>query len=117
MSIRTLIADDQQLVRTGFALILQPHPDIEVVGQATDGHEAIALARELDPHDILKDISMTGLDGLEAHRRLLADTSTTRCTPAPAAFCSRTPRPNSSSPPSAPWPPATRCSPPPSPAA
>ena len=49
MSIRVLIADDQQLVRAGFALILKPHPDLEVVGEASDGAEAVALANQRRP--------------------------------------------------------------------
>jgi DNA-binding NarL/FixJ family response regulator len=68
--IRVLIADDQELVRTGLSMILDAQPDIEVVGQASDGHEAVALARSLRPDVCLFDIRMPGQDGLEATRVL-----------------------------------------------
>jgi DNA-binding NarL/FixJ family response regulator len=70
--IRVLVADDQALVRGGFRLILETQPDIEVVAEAADGHEALERAREAHPDVILMDIRMPGLDGLEATRRLLA---------------------------------------------
>ena len=70
MSIRVLVADDQEIVRTGLTMILDAQPGIEVVGQAADGEEAVALARELRPDVCLFDIRMPGIDGIEATRRL-----------------------------------------------
>ena len=70
MSIRVLVADDQEIVRTGLTMILDAQPGIEVVGQAADGHEAVALARELRPDVCLFDIRMPDMDGIEATRRL-----------------------------------------------
>jgi DNA-binding NarL/FixJ family response regulator len=73
MSIRVLIVDDQALVRTGFRMILEAEQDLEVVGEAADGVEAIAEARQLAPDVVLMDVRMPELDGIEATRRLLSD--------------------------------------------
>jgi DNA-binding NarL/FixJ family response regulator len=73
MSLRVLIVDDQLLVRTGFRMILEAEHDIEVVGEAGDGTEAVAEARRLAPDVVLMDVRMPELDGIEATRRLLAN--------------------------------------------
>ncbi|WP_307381254.1 response regulator transcription factor [Microbacterium sp. W4I20] len=70
MTIRVLIADDQELVRTGLSMILGAQPDIEVVGEAADGNQAVTLARTLRPDVCLFDIRMPDLDGIEATRAL-----------------------------------------------
>ena len=71
MSVRVLLADDQELVRTGFGMILEAEPDIEVVGEAIDGREALDQAKLLHPDVVLMDVRMPKLDGLEATRRLV----------------------------------------------
>ena len=70
--IRVLLADDEALVRGGFRAILQAQPDIEVVAEAGDGAEAVALVGELDPDVVVMDVRMPGVDGIEATRRIAA---------------------------------------------
>ena len=78
MSIRVLICDDQALVRAGFRAILEAQPDVEVVGEAENGAEAVALAERRSPDVILMDIRMPVLDGVEATRRLVSAGSPAR---------------------------------------
>ena len=70
MTIRVLVADDQDIVRAGLTTILNAQPGIEVVGQAADGQQAVDLARQLKPDVCLLDIRMPRVDGIEATRRL-----------------------------------------------
>ena len=74
--LRVLVADDQELVRTGFALILATEDDIEVVGQAADGHQAVDLAHRHAPDVVLMDVRMPNLDGIEATGRLVGPAAT-----------------------------------------
>ncbi|MEN3267548.1 MAG: hypothetical protein V7646_4442 [Pseudonocardia sp.] len=77
MTIRLLIADDQELVRTAFALLVATEPDMTVVGEAADGHAAVDLARRAHPKVVLMDVRMPGCDGIAATRQLTADPTLT----------------------------------------
>ena len=76
MSLGVLIADDQALVRAGFRMILEAEEDLDVVGEAADGREAVEEARRLRPDVVLMDVRMPDVDGIEATRRLLDDGGT-----------------------------------------
>ena len=71
MTIRLLVVDDQELIRTGFRLFLETHEDLQVVGEAADGNAAIERARALRPDVVLMDVRMPRMDGVEATRRLV----------------------------------------------
>ena len=78
MSIRVQIADDQPLVRSGFRMVIDERDDLELVGEAADGAQALRLARELEPDVILMDVRMPNVDGIEATRSLVEAGSAAR---------------------------------------
>src|SRR5215470_14943770 len=76
--ITVLLVDDHTLIRDGLRRLLQDNADIQVVGEASDGHEALRLLRQLRPDVVVMDLSMPGLDGIEATKRALSEGVTTR---------------------------------------
>jgi DNA-binding NarL/FixJ family response regulator len=105
MSVRVLVADDQEIVRAGLTMILNAQPGIEVVAEAANGQRAVEIAQRLRPDVCLFDVRMPGVDGIEATGRLAGPASPIRwpssssrpsistsmstppCAPAPAASC------------------------------
>jgi DNA-binding NarL/FixJ family response regulator len=72
MTVRVLVVDDQELFRAGLRLVLRPQPDLEIVGEAADGRQAVALVGRLRPDVVLMDLRMPAMDGIEATRRIIA---------------------------------------------
>jgi len=73
MSVNILLADDHQMMREGLVALLEREPGLKVVGQASDGRAAVRLARELNPHVVVMDVSMADLNGIDATRQILEE--------------------------------------------
>ncbi|MFG2752028.1 response regulator [Streptomyces xanthophaeus] len=78
MTVRVVLADDQPLVRSGLRVLMADHPDLEVVGEAGTGAEAVQLVRDVSPDVVVMDIRMPGIDGIEATSLIMAGPATTR---------------------------------------
>jgi DNA-binding NarL/FixJ family response regulator len=78
VTIRILLADDEPLLRLAFTMVLEAQPDMEAVGEAKDGAEAVRLARQLNPDVVLMDVRMPGTDGIDATARIVRDCPQTR---------------------------------------
>ncbi len=78
MTVRVLLADDQPLIRSGFRMVLEEQGDIEVIGEASGGEEAVRLTRQLRPDVVLMDVRMPGVDGIEATRRIVQEVPRSR---------------------------------------
>lgn len=88
MSIKVLIVDDHGILRSGVKLIIDQTEDMEIVGQACDGHEGIELARKLEPDVVLMDISMPGLNGIDATKEIVRENPDIKVL-ALSAYCNR----------------------------
>jgi DNA-binding NarL/FixJ family response regulator len=88
VSIKILVVDDHGILRTGIDLIISQTDDMEVAGEAADGHKAIELARELKPDVVLMDISMPGLNGIDAARNIINENPSIKVI-ALSAYCER----------------------------
>jgi DNA-binding NarL/FixJ family response regulator len=78
MTVRVLLADDQELMRMGFRLVMETQPDLSIIGEACNGREAVEAARELRPDVVLMDVRMPEMDGVEATRRIVESDSDAR---------------------------------------